>query len=492
MARIYTSSLKTNFIYLFIFLITSFLTHAQESPASHETDTQRYLALMSLNITVEKGSELDLIKMAKQNGLNAVYLTLPWDKIYINSPTETPNWERFDEQINLATSLGMKIALRIHLGRHSTRIKGFWEPSDSQINESGKPLLGGYMDTSFGFDNQPIVDRAMAFVKEATTRYKYLQTDNNLLFISVTNTPTQEGEYPNGVISGGKETSSAYDYSPRMVKGFQAWLQTNYKKIERLNFLWGTQFKTFNDVWAPSVPWEPSLSFKQRYGKDWYIYRHLMLKQYVNQMISTIKTVDPGIKFIADYGSVFDGLSGLRGTMGFKSLSEKADGIKVNDDLITHDHRWSVDILRSDTPANFIIANELFPNSSFENAIHSKQINENFEHGATLVSVVLSTAEQMQRTEPFLREASARWLNIPRQPIVYKDEVSYKLSTAVEKGGAVSVIYGEWAKKAYADPANPKPVRIKLDEDLFPQLTGMMHPIIRLMFSGQYPCRLFL
>lgn len=467
MARIYTSSLKNILINLFILLIISFLTNAQELPVTRETDTQRYLALMSLNLTVEKGPEIDLIKMAKQNGLNAVYLTLPWDKIYINSPTETPNWERFDEQINLAVSLGMKVALRIHLGRYHARIKGFWEPSDSQLSPDGKPMIAGYQDTSFGFDNQPIVDKAMAFVKEATTRYKYLQTSNNLLFISVTNTPTQEGEYPGSIIIGGKETSSVFDYSPRMIKGFQAWLETHYKKIERLNFLWGTQFKNFSEVWAPATPWEPIMSFKQRYGKDWYIYRHLALKKYVNQIISTIKTVDPAIRFVADYGSVFDSISGVRGTMGFKDLSENADGIKVNDDLVSHDHRWAVDILKSDEPANFFVANELFPNASFENAIHSKQINENFEHGANLVAVVVSTVAQMQRAEPFLREATATWLNRPIPTIDYKDEVSYRLSTAVEKNGAVNVIYSEWAKKAYADPANPKPVRIKVDEDLF-------------------------
>jgi hypothetical protein len=135
--------------------------------------------------------------------------------------------------------------------------------------------------------------------------------------------------------------------------------------------------------------------------------------------------------------------------------------------LITHDHRWSVDILKSDAPANFFVANELFPNASFENAIHSKQINENFEHGANLVSVVISTVGQMQKAEPFLREASANWLNRPIPAITYNGEVGYKLSNAVEKGGAVNVIYSEWAKRAYADAGNPKPVRIKVDEDLF-------------------------
>ena len=465
MASVFTI-LKYSLVYLFVLIFTVRIVSAQGNPATTEIDSQRYLALMSLNLTVERGEELELIRLAKQNGMNAVYLAIPWDKVYLYSPTETPSWARFDEQVKLATSLGMKVALRIHLARFNTRIKGFWEPSDSQFSNTGKPLLGGYGDTFFGFDNQPIVDKGIAFVKETVERYKYLQTDKNLLFISVTNTPTQEGEYPGGLIVEGKEQPVVYDYSPIMIKGFKTWLQGNYKKIQRLNFLWGTQFKTFDEVWAPSTPWDPDQSFKQRYGKDWYIYRHLMLKQYVNQMISAVKSINPAIKFVADYGAVADALSIRRGTMGYKSLSEKADGIKVNDDLISNDHRWTVDILKSDSPSSFIIANELFPNASFDNATHVKQISENFGNGANIVAVVISTAAQMRLCETFLKQASSSYLDKPIPTITYTDEVGYKLSTAVEKGGAFNVIYGEWARRAYADPNNPKPIRVKLDEDL--------------------------
>lgn len=453
------------------FLLSSMMcvlpAHAQTNN-SKEIDTQRYLALLLLNLEEKEDPRtIELIKQAKQNGMNAVYITLPWDKVYLKSPNDTPNWGRFDEQVKLATSLGMKVALRIHLARYQTSFKNFWQDSDRQVSNDGKPMLGGYGDTFFGFDNQPIIIKAAAFVKEATNRYKYLQTDKKLLFISVTNTPTQEGEYAGGILENGKDLTTVYDYSTSMTKGFQAWLKPNYKKIERLNFLWGTYYKSFEEVPMPSSKWEPLQTFRQRFGKDLYIYRHNVLKQFVNQMIATIKSVDPAIKFVADYGSVFDGLSAIRGTLGYKSLSEKADGIKVNDDLLNHDHRWSVDILKSDAPAHFITANELFLHDNVDNATHLKQLNENFAHGANLVAVVISTVQGMQRASPFIQQASSTWLNQPIPTIVYTNEVSYKLSAAVEKSGAANVIYKEWAKLAYADPANPKPVKVKVDEDLF-------------------------
>lgn len=420
-----------------------------------------------MNLTVEKASELETIKLAKQNGLNAVHLTIPWDKVYISSSNMTPNWARFDEQVNLASSLGMKIAFRIHLGRHNTRIKGFWEDSDKQVAANGSLMSGGYGDTMFGFDNQTITDRANAFVREVVNRYKHLQTEKKLLFISVTCSLTQEGEYSGSVIRDGKESQTAYDYSPSMRKGFQEWLKLKYMKIERLNFLWGTSYKSFDLVSMPSNQWEPLQTFKQRFGKDWYIYRHEALKKFINQSISTIKSVDPSIRYVSEYGSVFDGQSGLRGTLGYKNLNEKSDGIKINDDLLSFDHRWSVDILKSDLPANSFIGNELFVHDNIDHATHLKQINENFAHGVNMISVAISTPESMKKAAPFLQQASANWLNKPIPEIVYTDEVSYKLSTAVEKNGAMNVIYNEWSRRAYADPSNPKPVRIKLDEDLF-------------------------
>ena len=246
--------------------------NAQTNPAPNEADNQRYLALMLLNVLDkdEQGPELDLIRSAHAYGMNAVYLTIPWDKIYYNSPTDKPLWDKFDQQIKTATDLGMKVALRIHLGRHSTRIKGFWEPSDSHQSSTGKPVLSGYQDTSFGFDNQPVIAKAQAFVKETVTRYKHLQTNKQLLFVSITTTGTQEGEYPAGLIENGKEGPAVYDYSRSMITGFREFLKIHYKKLQRLNYLWGVEHKTFEDVLPPATPWEPGETFRQRAGKDWY------------------------------------------------------------------------------------------------------------------------------------------------------------------------------------------------------------------------------
>jgi hypothetical protein len=435
--------------------------------APFETGSQRYLSLLLLNLSADaaQGQELDMIRLAHQYGMNSVYVAISWDKVYSNAPTDAPKWTKFDEQINLAASLGMKVAIRIHLARHTTRYQNFWKTENSQFDSFGKMLNSGYNDTSFGFDQQDIVKKGVDFVKQVAQRYKNIQTQNKLLFIAVTNTPTQEAGYPAWNLADAKEKPAAFDYSPTMVAGFREWLKANYKKIDRLNFLWGTTFKSFDQAPAPSANWDPHFSFGQRAGKDWYLYRHIVLKKYINQMIDAVKSVDPAIKYVSDFGSVYDMASASRGTLAYKDLSEKADGIKTNDDP-TVDHRFSMDIIKSDVPAGFIAGNEVFYNASLPMPTSSKQINENFENGANFIAFLLSKTSDVQLFESYIRQASARWLNTPVQPIVYRDSTGYRLSSAVEKGGSSSVIFNDWSKKAYADPNNPKPIHIKLVEDI--------------------------
>jgi len=454
-----------------IVLVTNISSYGSAPPkvtSGSETEiSQRYLALLLLNISEQEtqGPELDLIRLAHQYGLNSVYIAISWDKVYPNTPTDTPRWTKFDEQVKLATSLGMKVAIRIHLARHTTRYQNFWKPENGQIDNFGKILNSGYNDTSFGFDQQDIITKGAAFVKEVTQRYKYLQAQKNLLFIAVTNTPTQEAGYPAWNLANGKEQPSAFDYSPSMVAGFREWLKTNYKKIDRLNYLWGTSLKSFDQAPVPSNNWDPLLSFGQRAGKDWYLYRHIILKQYINKMIDAVKSVDPAIKYVSDFGSAYDHASASRGTLAYKDLSENADGIKSNDDPTT-DHRFSMDIIRSEAPADFIVANEVFYNSSLGAGVSLKQINENFEHGANVIAVLASKISDMQQLESTIKQSASRWLNTPFQPIVYKDSTGYRLSSSAEKGGAVNVIFNDWSKKAYANSSSPKPVHIRLVEDL--------------------------
>lgn len=449
---------------LVLFLLGGVTSFAEQTRTIDEVnkvtadETKRYFSLMLLNLPEERGIDADLIPMAHSYGMNSVYLTIPWDRVVRTTPNGPRNWEKYDEQIQLALSLGMKVALRIHLGRNTAKISGFWETANSQADFQGRPLLAGYGDTSFSFAHAPSVEKGADFLKEVLNRYKYLQTQGNLLFVSVTTTTEQEGGY--STLYSNEHV--VYDYSAVAIAGFRTWLNQKYKKIARLNRLWGgTTFKSFDEVTAP-VNYDPYLTFTGRRGKDWYIYRHLILKGFVDKMVSSVRSVDSGIKYVADFGSVFDELSRLRATLGFKDLTKDLDGIKINDSNYD-DHRWPVDILKSEA-GNKFVANEVFQNNSVPNSIFAQQINENFEHGANMVAFLISTVESMKGVEPVARAAAQRWSNTTLTSIAYQDTVKYRLSQTLDPPG-IKPVMEEWKAKSTKNGGN-RPVRVLLEEDL--------------------------
>ena len=65
---------------------------------------------------------------------------------------------------------------------------------------------------------------------------------------------------------------------------------------------------------------DPTSSFKGRWGKDWYVFRHWQLKSFIDQMAEAVKSVDATYKVLTDFGSLSDEIGYLRGTLGFISM----------------------------------------------------------------------------------------------------------------------------------------------------------------------------
>ncbi len=430
-------------------------------------NTQRYFSLMLLNLSQEKDFELPVIRQAAEAGVNSVLLTIHWDKVYRDSPTGPGDWYRYDSEIQLATQLGLKVAIRVMVGRNGYRINGFWTEAESMKDFKQNPVREVYDATSFSYLHQPSVDLAADFVRQVTERYKYLQKDNNLLFLSVVATPTQEAGYHMHNIPPGKEFTASYptlfDYSDFYKKGFRVWLQEKYKKIVRLNYLWGGEYKSFDEVLPPVTPWEPKESFFGRRGKDWYIYRHLALKKFNDQMIDAVKSVDDKIPYINEFGAVSDQVSGVRASLAFRDLGEKTDGVKIHDDA-RYDHRWTMDVIRSNIRPDQWVMNEVFYADYLPSSEFYEQIDECFESGAKMVVFVLSTPGHVAVNREVIRNSAAKWIPKPMTPLVTSDTVSYRLSQAVDKS-VEDLAYSNWKQRARGG-ASPRPVSVILIEDL--------------------------
>lgn len=451
------SPMKFFFRYLCIFLLfTTTSVLAQLAP------NQRYMALLLLNLS-ENDANLDLIEETVKIGLNAVHLTVHWDQVYPTA-TSTPNWRKIDSQINLAQKLGVKVALRIHLGRNEGRLQGFWKAEDRQKDAQNKLLSSGYAASMFSYAHRPSVEQAKDFIKEVCQRYNYVQQQGGMAWVSVTTTPTQEVGYHYDNRPEGNLYAAVFDYSLPMLQEFRIWVSRKYKKIARLNAIWQTEFENFEKIMPPIPPKNLRQVFWDEAGKDWYLFRHAVLKQFIEQTTQTIKAVNPNYKVITDWGSVFDELAPFRASYGFVDLNKLTDGIKSNDDVL-FDNRFSADVVRSNARPDQWILNEVFtaPQTPVEEL--QKQVDENFEHGNHWISFVMSIRADLDKIRPVLQTSVARWLKTPYKAITPRASMSYALSRVLEFGYFSGGVYGEWANKAGPEGAR-QPVEIKLIEDL--------------------------
>jgi hypothetical protein len=420
--------MKKALIYFQIFLFSL-------SFAGHSQDNKRYLAMLVLNIQEDNQYEhyADMVPGAKSIGCNSVYITVRWDITKcpsfqcLSNPNIASEWRPVDNVIAKALEQGMdKIALRIHLGANNAygiNRSGFiWGGEANEMRDAaGNVYTDGYNDKMFSLAHQPSVEKAKAFVTEVTQRYKYLQEQGKLLFISVSITSNQEGEYPHG---------SLFDYSSHMKNAFSNWHLAQY----------GTAA-------------QPPINQNDEAGRRWYIFRHLKLKEFIDQMGNAVKAVDSNIKFVLDMGSVFDGASKSRGTIGFQKLNCRFDGVKVNDDMF-YNHRFSMDLLRTNVPNKWIM-NEMFPQGTTTDKINF--LKQSYEHGAKFVTLVIGSPNSINDFAPATQSAEIQQLlTTPMSPITATSTTTYSLLSILNNSG--------YNLSAYSQPKN-----IVLNDDVLPQ-----------------------
>jgi hypothetical protein len=433
--------------------------------------TQRYVGLVLLNLSQDGVVEKRLIEEAHSYGMNSVYLTIPWDMVYWDSPTAPPNWARYDEQIALAVSKGMSVAIRIQVSRNKLRLNGFWNWANDGLKDHERiSHMGAYQSSTFRYNYMPAVNKAADFVNELVRRYAWVQNQNKLLFVSVTNTPEQEAGYPFQNFEPETDHPRIYrtnfDCSSQSFQEFKTWTSERYGKIRRLNSAWGTNYDSFSQVEPRIAFWEAMETYQFRRGKDWYRFQHEILKKYTDVLVNAVKSVNPNIRYVSDYGSVHDRICNVRGTVLFGALNENSDGVKVND-APDFDHRYTMDVVRGGLRPGAFIANEVFLTEDNPISDIVSQVNGNFRHGAHFVGFVSSSLSSLSRVRPQIVDAVATWQGSPRP--TYEDAlgpVVYSSSKSIDDG-IHTHSFGAWRDIALADPHNSRPTRVIPDNDIF-------------------------
>ncbi|MGA0555774.1 putative Ig domain-containing protein [Larkinella sp. VNQ87] len=432
--------------------------------ASVTTDNKRYVGLTIFNFEMDPRVDDERIEHSAATGCNAVEITVNWDRVY---PTvdSSPIWEVVDSHVQTAQRLGLKIALRVHVGRDATRLGGFWTRHETmQAADSSRSTNHGIVQ--FSFSHQPTIDRASGFVKEVAERYHYLQQQGNLLFFSVVASAALESEYSPvyDPPTGGKYVVP-YDYSIYELRAFRQYLQARFS-LSQLNQRWGTDFSDWSRVMPPANnrndPYASQLGVR---GNDWYVFRHRQLKGFIDKINATVKGVDPAIVMVNQHGCVWDRLSGLRATFAFKNLGQTADGLKFNDGP-DYNHRFSMDVVRTNLKPGAFMINAV--DGMFHGSVsvdkYYEQIEQCFEHGAKMLTLANFGGKDARAklTELIRKVVDSGLLNQPVTQVQTSGAaIGYKLSDILKS----HIIAQERWNQRYQQNGK-KPVRIEIDEDL--------------------------
>lgn len=436
-------------------------------------DNQRYVGLQLLNLDPSPTAGLDVIEAAISNGVNLVAITIPWDEVYKTS-TGTPDWQQYDRQIEYIAKTNAKIALRILVGRLNYRLDGFWTAKETMKDDLGRPFKGVYDRTCFSFSHQPSVSQSQKFINEVCARYNVYQNQGKILYVSFGNLPTQELGFPHDTQYENSSYLACFDYSDHSLTAFQTWAEKYYKSINKLNYHWGTKYASFQTLFPPRTAYNPYPAFRQKSGKDWYLFLHSQLKNYIDQTIGGIKQVNSNYKVVNEYGTVTDNFSAMLVSFAFKDLDQKADGTKVHNDPY-YNHRWVTDVQRTNSTNKWVL-NEVFYAPQTPTDILTRQFDECFEHGAKIVTFVVSSPDEAaMRT---LQKTANRWVNTPLEIINSRLSISYTLTEALDS--SLKNVEKRWLT---AVGSSPQPVNVMLIEDILSEdywkpLAVNLYPVV--------------
>lgn len=400
-------------------------------------------------------------------GCNATMLTVWWDRVYPQANSKA-NFAQLDNQINHAINdLGIKVVIRIHLGRNFGLTKGFWAEEESVKDFKGKPLTNYYDNNHFSFAHQPSIDKAKAFVKEVCERYKNYQKAGKIIYITVVNTPQQELGYTyQNQQWPEKEYQAVFDHSKWAMIKFKDWAKEKYTTIRTLNSYWGTNYRSFTEVEPYVNWWNVQDSFRGRRGKDWYLFRHIMIKNYYDQIIDAIKSVEPSYKVACEYGGIADDLTILRGTFAFKDLTAKADILK------TSTEGFQGDIAYSNTAPNqkFYTEVAFFDLQTAEEL--RKYVKRAVDYGCEFImlGVEYDNPDEYEKILPAVKEA-VKGMNTPKENIPFADSVKYRLSQLTDSR---ELVINDWKTRS---ENGKKRVKIILEEDLILENKKIENPL---------------
>lgn len=295
---------------------------AEEPSLTVRWNIASYLYLLNYGHYDQAASEADIDYAAKL-GFNAIRFNVWWHEIFPDAAAlkTNGNWAGLDHNLDYATSKGLKVILTVSLRAPATFL---FTPEDCLVDSEGALDKNWDKTTRMSFAS-PKFGRAIRFFQQVGERYKGRQNAGDLLAIAPLVTREAEIPYAHDQLE---------DYNPAFIQEFRVWLQVRYgQEIDKLNQAWGSRHKAFGEV-------APPRSFEGMSGRDWYRFRDLKARQFVDSCAAALSDI-PGLtvpyRLLLDYGNVGDPMAWKRGSLsfGFHAAQPMVWAVKHND---AHDY----------------------------------------------------------------------------------------------------------------------------------------------------------
>jgi hypothetical protein len=295
---------------------------AEEPSRTTRWNIASYLYLLNYGRYDQATSEANIDYAAKL-GFNAVRFNVWWHEIFPDAAAVKAhgNWSGLDHNLDYAVGKGLKVILTISLRAPATIL---FAPEDCVVDSEGVLDKNWDKTTRMSFAS-PRFGRAIRFVQQVGERYKDRQNVGDLLAIAPLVTREAEIAYAHDRLE---------DYNPAFIQEFRIWLEGRYgQQIANLNQAWGSRHKTFDEV-------APPRNFGGNPGRDWYRFRDLKARQFVDSCAAALADV-PGLtvpyRLLLDYGNVGDPMAWKRGSLsfGFHAAQPMVWAVKHND---AHDY----------------------------------------------------------------------------------------------------------------------------------------------------------
>ncbi len=414
---------------------------------------ERYFIYRIWNFTEQSQAQFEkTVDTAVADGFNAIKVHIPWSRVEAVKAGEY-DFSAFDPMIEyVVKTKGLKVAISLDLTRRSD--DKVIAQDQMMRDPSGNLCVGGSQDgmrTMISFCSQSAVDAAVAFYTAAVERYE-AEYASDILFYLPAFSQYAESEY---------WCAGEYDYSDLARARFYDFLIDEYKDINALNAVLGTDYTVFGQIELPSTTASDNL------GKLWYQFRHQNLKAIIDKLAIAQKTVAPDSKYALQFGSIYDAASPVRCTLAAGDLAEYADVVWIDDGPLS-DHEFSMDYADGMFPPHVQLAQEI--DGPYQNGAtpekYLEQGNDCFKRGCTYVSIANWSLDDDYATYKWVwKELSDTWLGENPPAVIDTTDtmrtMEIKLSQLLRKGNP-----GTFMAQYHTLASNEEYVYVKVVDDL--------------------------